>query len=148
MMYIATPTCTIKQINRMLKEFLWGFNKEVGQRKTPLVTWKCLMQPRENGGLGFKEGGTHAQALLSKWVTKGLDDPDTEWAQLFSELMGRFTWENRRLMNIAEYISQDRILLGIVKSFGAMKYATGVWKSWLQLRWHLILTPSGTTLPA
>lgn len=95
MMYIATPAGTIKQINRMLKDFLWGFNKEGGHRKTHLVSWKRLTQSRENGGLGFKDRGSHAQALLCKWVTKTLDDPDIEWAQLFLELTSRLTWENR-----------------------------------------------------
>lgn len=45
MMYIATLVGTTKQINRMLKDFLWGFNKEVGWRKTLLVAWKGLTQP-------------------------------------------------------------------------------------------------------
>lgn len=75
MMFIATLAGTIKQINRTMKAFLWGFNSVRGTRKTPLISWSKLITPKEKGGLGLKNGAIHAQALLSKWVTRALDDP-------------------------------------------------------------------------
>lgn len=147
-MHIATPTEMTKQINHMRKDFLWGFNKEARRRKTPLVVWKRLTQPWDKGGLGFKDGGTHAQALLSKWVTKVLDDSEIEWAQLFMALTNSFSWEHKCLWQRVGYTIQDKFLQGNIKSYGAMKYLTSVWKSWLQLWRHLILTLEGHAFPA
>lgn len=39
MMYMATPEKTAKQINRVFKDFLWGFDPETGKWKMPLVAW-------------------------------------------------------------------------------------------------------------
>lgn len=45
MMYMATPKGTVRQINKIFKDFLWGFDKEIGRQKTPLVAWKRMTQP-------------------------------------------------------------------------------------------------------
>lgn len=92
MMYSYAPaTIIIHQINKLLKDFLWGFDRSLGQRKTPLVAWKKLTQPREHGELGFMDTKAYAQALLSKWVSKALIDPSTEWEKLFLTLSEDFT---------------------------------------------------------
>lgn len=79
MMYMATQEKTTKQINGIFKDLLWGFDPKMGRRKTPLVAWSRLTQPRESDGLGFKDYMMHAKALLYKWVAWALDK-DTEWA--------------------------------------------------------------------
>lgn len=94
MMYMATPKGTIKQINRIFKDFLWGFNKETGRQKMPMVAWQRMIQRREAGGLGFKDCMSHSKALLSKWVTKAIDDPHSEWTSLFLELSDHFMYGN------------------------------------------------------
>lgn len=93
MIYTLAPATTIQQINHLFKDFLWGFDKETSGRKIPLVAWTKLTQPREKGGLGFMDCKTHANALLSKWVSKALIDPTSEWARLFLALSKDFTWE-------------------------------------------------------
>lgn len=77
MMYMETPTNITKHINRMFKEFLWGFSKDGTTRKVLLISWKWLTHPQEAGGLCLKDFFTHAQALLSKWISRALDDPST-----------------------------------------------------------------------
>lgn len=93
MMYIEIPIGTIKHINRMFKDFLWGFSKDGTTRKILLIAWGRLTQPREVGGLNFLDCLTHSQALLSKWIAKALDDPTTEWAALFLTLSESITWD-------------------------------------------------------
>lgn len=45
MMYTSASVTTLEQINRLFKNFLWGFDKTTGHRKTPLVAWHKLTQP-------------------------------------------------------------------------------------------------------
>lgn len=130
MMYMATPIDMIKQINRVFKDFLWGFDKVTGKRKMPLVAWHRMMQARELGGLGLKYFLAHSQALLNKWVTKVIDSPLSKWASLFLELSRIFTWDQRRVLNQAHYTNIDRLFFGSVKSYGALTYTTCIWKSW------------------
>lgn len=73
-----------------------GFDTKTGRRKTPLVAWTKLVQPREDGGLGFKDYIVHVDALLSRWVSKALEDLNMEWALVFFMLIKDFSWENRR----------------------------------------------------
>lgn len=91
MMYTSTPVTIIQQINCLFKYFLWGFDRETKRQKIPLVAWKKLTQPREKGGLGFMDCKMHANALLSKCVSKALIEPTSEWAKLFLALSNDFT---------------------------------------------------------
>lgn len=91
MMYMATPKKMAKKINRIFKDFLWGFDNKIGKPKTPLVVWSWLTQPKEDGGLGFKDYMTHADVLLSRWVVKALEDTNIEWAGIFFTLVKEFT---------------------------------------------------------
>lgn len=92
-MYVETPIGTTQYINRLLKDFLWGFSMDGSNRKFPLIAWDKIMQPRKKGGLGFKDYYTHSHALLSKWISKALDNPSIEWASLFLTLSHNMTWK-------------------------------------------------------
>lgn len=96
MMYMATPIATVDQINWLFTDFLWGFDSKSGKQKTPLVTWKCLTQPREKGGHGFKDYMAHVEALLSRWISHSIEDPQLEWTESFMGLMKDFTWDHKR----------------------------------------------------
>lgn len=69
---------------------------DTGKRKTSLVVWSRLMQPKEIGGLGFKDYMICANTLLRTWVAKALDDTNTEWATIFITLLRKFAWDNQR----------------------------------------------------
>lgn len=77
MMQMATPGKIAKLVNQIFKDFLWGFDSKTGRRKIPLVAWSRLIQPKEHGSLGFKDYMAHADALLSRWVAKVLEDTST-----------------------------------------------------------------------
>jgi hypothetical protein len=82
MMFVKTPQKTASKLERIFCSFLWGYNAE-GGRKTALVSWNKLIRPKADGGLGLKDLYKHSAALLSRWITEALDEPRTEWAQLF-----------------------------------------------------------------
>lgn len=147
-MYTDAPITTLKQINMIFKYFLWGFDQVLGQRKTPLVAWHKLTQPREKGGLDFIDCKMHVQAVLNKWVSKALLDPTTEWASLLLELTSDFTWDQQRAINRAQYSPCERVLLCSVHTCRSMPYTTCIWQAWEALCRHLILSPAGNQLPA
>jgi hypothetical protein len=140
MMFIKMPTATIKKLDKIFKDFLWGFKKE-GGRKTPLVAWNKVVRQKHNGGLGLRRAITHSEALLSRWVLSALDEPDSEWARLFKANLQMVTWENGKHLRRQGYSMQDKILLGKIKSFRGMKYTSGLWKAWMNTRAHLSLQP-------
>lgn len=70
--------------------------------------------------MGFKDYLTHSKVLLSRWVTRALEDPSTEWAVVFIAPSKAFTWEQRRTLNRALYNDTNRILFSIVKSYGSL----------------------------
>lgn len=88
---MTTPTTTANQNNRLFKDFLWGFNLETSKWKTPLVAWKQLRQPKEDGGLRFKDYIAHAEALLCRWVAISMEDMHSEWVVSFLGIMKEFT---------------------------------------------------------
>jgi hypothetical protein len=76
MIYIHMKKSTIDRIERMCREFLWGFNKQGGQ-KVPLIAWKQLTKLRKHGGLGIKDTAIHATALMARWPIKLIADKDS-----------------------------------------------------------------------
>lgn len=130
MMYVETPIGTTRYINRLFKEFLWGFSNDGSNRKVLLIAWDRLTQPRERGGLRFKDCFTHSQALLNKWVSKALDDPSSKWATLFLSLSAHMSWEHRRALNRAQYFATNWVLFADITSSGNMEFLGGLWKSW------------------
>jgi hypothetical protein len=93
MMFMKTPTKTVKQLEQIFKDFIWGFKKDGGW-KTPLVSWHKLVRRKACGGLGFKNIAAHSEALLSRWVTTALDEPHSDWALLFKANLQLATWKN------------------------------------------------------
>lgn len=48
----SLPAKTLLPIEKAFRKFLWGSNEE--GRKPSLVAWKSICQPKERGGLGFR----------------------------------------------------------------------------------------------
>lgn len=115
--------------------FYGGLIRTPRRRKTPLVAWKKLTQPWDQGGLGFIDFETHAQALLRKWAT------------LFMALSKDFTWKQRCSINRAQYTIWDRTMLNFVQTCRSMTYAGNIWKAWAALRGQLLLSPADNELP-
>ncbi|CAM6102385.1 unnamed protein product [Calypogeia fissa] len=137
-MFLHAPDTICKKFSRLCKDFLWGFNK-AGGRKLPLVAWEKMALPKIHGGLGFKEVKAHSKALLCRWILHALDNPRSEWAQLFAANLRLVRWVNQKKIKKYCYQSSDLILLGRPTGFGKLPYTGSLWKSWSALREHLIL---------
>lgn len=76
---LLLPVTVIKDINRLLKEFLWNQgNSAKGKCK---VAWKFVCSPKDQGGLGLKDLYTWNEALLSKHVWNIAIKKDTLWVK-------------------------------------------------------------------
>lgn len=65
LMYLNLPVSARTKINRLCKDFLWGYSKQ-GNRKTPLVAWNRLVKLKKHGGLAIKDITTQNTALLAR----------------------------------------------------------------------------------
>lgn len=64
----------------MNRDFLWS--NDVNQRKTHLVGWKQVVQPKQDGGLGIREARLNNEAMLSKIIWKILKQERSIWLDL------------------------------------------------------------------
>jgi hypothetical protein len=132
MMFVRTSTKTASRLECIFRSFLWGYNAE-GGRKTALVAWEKLIRTKAEGGLGLKDMYKHSFALLSRWVTEALDQPQTEWAQMFYTNLADAKWSHQTQFCRAGYSIADRVLFGKVNTFGKMTYTSGLWQAWLSI---------------
>uniref|UniRef100_A0A251TZC7 Reverse transcriptase domain, Reverse transcriptase zinc-binding domain protein n=1 Tax=Helianthus annuus TaxID=4232 RepID=A0A251TZC7_HELAN len=59
------PTCVLKALERMRRDFLWGGDE--GKQKMTWVAWKKTVASKEGGGLGFGLLRDVNIAMLAKW---------------------------------------------------------------------------------
>lgn len=65
MMTIHFTKAASLQLQRMCKDFLWGFNSS-GRRKFPLVPWERIARPRMQGWLDIRLPYYHGTLLLAR----------------------------------------------------------------------------------
>jgi hypothetical protein len=106
-----------------------------------------MAHPKAMGRLGFKDFRAHLDALLSKWVLKALDNPDSEWARLLEANLRLAKWRNYTSIRRNKYSTVDLLLLGTPVSFLQLTYTGTLWKAWSLLRDYLILHPADLALP-
>ncbi|GJU41837.1 RNA-directed DNA polymerase, eukaryota, reverse transcriptase zinc-binding domain protein, partial [Tanacetum coccineum] len=87
------PSTIIKDINRILKNFIWSQSaKNNGKAK---VAWSYICKPKDKGGLGLKNLQTWNYALLSKHVWNIAIKKDSLWVKWVHsvKLRGKSFWE-------------------------------------------------------
>lgn len=57
------------------------------------MAWKQIIQPKDLGGLGFKDLSAQATTLLGKWTKRYLEDPNSEWALMYAENLKLIKWK-------------------------------------------------------
>jgi hypothetical protein len=78
---LRLPITVIDTIDRARKDCLWRGN-DVNAKRKPLIAWKKVTTPKENGGLGVINLIVQNQALLLKPLHKFVNKVDTPWVQL------------------------------------------------------------------
>ncbi|GKA52480.1 RNA-directed DNA polymerase, eukaryota, reverse transcriptase zinc-binding domain protein [Tanacetum coccineum] len=87
------PITIIKDINKMLKWFLWNQGESANGKAK--VAWKSICKPKDQGGLGLKNLQIWNQALLAKQVWNIASKNDTLWVKWVHsvKLRGKSIWE-------------------------------------------------------
>ncbi|GJW64883.1 RNA-directed DNA polymerase, eukaryota, reverse transcriptase zinc-binding domain protein [Tanacetum coccineum] len=87
------PKAIIKDINKLLKGFLWC-NGEISRGKAK-VAWKNVCKPRDKGGLGLKDLEVWNKVLLTKHIWNIASKKDSLWVKWASvvKLKQRNFWE-------------------------------------------------------
>lgn len=146
MMLLKSSDGLARKIIALSRGFLWGQNVNGGKR-IPLVAWDKLARPKLEGGLGLKDFRSHSDALLSKWFTGALDNPSSEWAQMYAVNLGLTKWRNYKMVCRNKYSMIDKMLLSLPRSFGKLVYIGQLWSAWERVQENLIFCPGTTTIP-
>ena len=74
------PFSVCDDLTRMVRNFYWGSAK--GKRKVHWKGWDHLMQPKDRGGIGFRDFRLFNQALLAHQAWRLITRPDSLCARL------------------------------------------------------------------
>ncbi|GKB53018.1 RNA-directed DNA polymerase, eukaryota, reverse transcriptase zinc-binding domain protein, partial [Tanacetum coccineum] len=90
---IFLPDGVIKDINKILKDFLW--NQNDGTKGRPKVAWKKVCRSKQKGGLGLKDLGVWNRAMIIKHLWHIITDKESLWVKwiITKKLKGRSIWE-------------------------------------------------------
>ncbi|KAK2383713.1 hypothetical protein QL285_071138 [Trifolium repens] len=78
--FFKAPSCVIKQLVKIQRNFLWGGG--LGDMQLCWVKWDQICLPKEQGGLGVKNLAIFNKALLGKWKWRVLFEGDAVWSDL------------------------------------------------------------------
>ncbi|KAJ9535362.1 hypothetical protein OSB04_un001524 [Centaurea solstitialis] len=87
------PASVIKEIEKMLRNFLWSNGEAI--RGKAKMAWKIVCLPKIKGGLGVKSLKLWNKVLLSKQIWKIMDCGDSLWVKWLHtyRLKGRCFWD-------------------------------------------------------
>ncbi|CAN1144455.1 Putative ribonuclease H protein At1g65750 [Linum perenne] len=74
------PVTTCDEIDRRIRNFVWGSTEE--ERKVCLVAWDKVCIPKEKGGLGLRLARQLNRAFLTKLAFTFLKEKDKLWVQV------------------------------------------------------------------
>ncbi|GKU87915.1 hypothetical protein SLEP1_g2242 [Rubroshorea leprosula] len=72
-----------KELDSLTRQFIWGSTGE--KRKTHLVSWDRITQPKKLGGLGLRSSKEANQALMAKVQWRMISEKDRLWSKAFCE---------------------------------------------------------------
>ena len=69
------PRSVCNDLTRMVRNYWWGSNQ--GKRKTHWRAWDSIINPKEKGGLGFRDFRLFNQALLARQAWRLISTPNS-----------------------------------------------------------------------
>ncbi|KAJ1697086.1 hypothetical protein LUZ63_005598 [Rhynchospora breviuscula] len=75
----SIPSTTLKLIQSKVRKFFWGKGNE---RRMPLVSWKSITVPKQQGGLGLKDLLKFQQTLSMKCLWAIASEENSLWVQV------------------------------------------------------------------
>ncbi|XP_052627262.1 uncharacterized protein LOC128133760 [Lactuca sativa] len=87
------PISTIKEIEKMMKNFLW--NHDETKKGRAKVAWSSICKPVNKGGLGLRSLRVWNKAILSKRIWLIISEADSIWVKWtkINLLKGRSFWD-------------------------------------------------------
>ncbi|CAA7036129.1 unnamed protein product [Microthlaspi erraticum] len=95
---IKMPESTVKSLDRVSRDFVWGSTPE--KRKQHLVSWDKVCLPRSEGGLGIRKSGIMNVALVAKVGWRVLHDKTSLWAQVLRSKYKIGDLQNRNWLRV------------------------------------------------
>ncbi|KAL2633191.1 hypothetical protein R1flu_004670 [Riccia fluitans] len=77
MMAVGCSVKDAKRLEQYCRQFLWGVNEQ-GILKKPLIAWRKMARPKEQGGLGLMDFKDQSDALQMRYMTAILDGRNVE----------------------------------------------------------------------
>jgi hypothetical protein len=77
------PTSLCKQLNKLMSNFWWGHMQK--EKMYHRMCWDKLGQPKNRGGLGFRDVEVFNLALLAKQGWRLIQQPDSLVAKVLKE---------------------------------------------------------------
>ncbi|CAN1195923.1 Putative ribonuclease H protein At1g65750 [Linum perenne] len=74
------PITTCNAIDKRIRNFIWGSSET--ERKTHLVSWERICQPKENGGLGLKSARVLNRAYMTKLAFLFFQKKEPLWIRI------------------------------------------------------------------
>lgn len=82
----AAPCSVVKHLEANRRCLLWSSFD--GTSRYPLISWKRICQPMENGGLGVRSIKTMNKALMAKWLWNFAKEKNSLWRHLIATKYG------------------------------------------------------------
>ncbi|KAM6569785.1 hypothetical protein CsatB_017770 [Cannabis sativa] len=119
MSIFVLPHSVTKEVEKICRGFLWGWN---GNRsKIHLASWEKVCLPKSYGGLGFKDGIRWNHAILAKYVWAINSKRDLLWVKWVNsiylknksfweyELKQDSSWYWRKLCHVRDKFSREDV---------------------------------------
>ncbi|KAL3679627.1 hypothetical protein R1sor_022583 [Riccia sorocarpa] len=75
-----------KKLERFCSQFFWGITSE-GKVRKPLIAWKRLIRPEQQGGLGLLSFESRAATLQMRYISDLLDGKELEWMWIAERML-------------------------------------------------------------
>ncbi|CAN1157085.1 Putative ribonuclease H protein At1g65750 [Linum perenne] len=109
------PITTCNAIDKRIRKFIWGSSET--ERKTHLVSWDRICQPKENGGLGLKSARVLNRAYMTKLAFLFFQNKEPLWIRI---LQTKYFKETNEGLAPRHTSSQSALWRGLVAEWNTM----------------------------